>query len=94
MLIKHLINLELAIISAHVPCHHMWVRVGPGLSSSSPKHSGSQTVGDSGSGMVVLKFTTVSARDGAKPILSLLQHDLFNNVYSEDNLSICACLFE
>ena len=43
-----------AIISAHVPGQHMWASAGPGPSTSSP---------NSGSQVVVLRFTTLSARD-------------------------------
>ena len=64
MLIKQLINLELAIISAHVPCQHMWVRVGPGLSSSSPKQWKSESLGLRLRDGCVKIYNCVSARWG------------------------------
>ena len=48
----------IAIISAHVPGQHMWASADPGPSSRSPKQWKSD-----GPIMVVLRFTTLSARD-------------------------------
>ena len=55
LVVSQLRGPTIAIISAHMPGQHMWARAGPGQSSKILQKSGSQ--------MVVLRFTTLSARD-------------------------------
>ena len=55
--VSQLQSSTIAVISAHMPGLHLWASAGLGPSSSSPKQW------KTGSQMVMLRFTTLSARD-------------------------------